>query len=118
MPVSFAQGATMFFRKKPVTGAVHEHPRREKRVPMEVGVHIAGHVDQPGVETTFTENVSERGARVTSARRWKIGDQITVATLTGSFRSVARVAYCELVRGAGFVVGIEFQETQGHWILG
>jgi hypothetical protein len=108
----------MFFRKKTASEPVHEHPRREKRVPMEVGVHIGGHGEQPGVETTFTENVSERGARVISARRWQIDDQITIATLTGSFRSVARVAYCELVRGAGFVVGIEFVETQGNWILG
>lgn len=92
--------------------------RRETRVPMEVGVQISGHDTLPGSETTFTENVSARGARVFSNRRWKLNDRITVATLTGSFRAAARVAYCQIVPENGFAVGLEFIEPNGNWIVG
>lgn len=84
---------------------------------MEVGVHITGHPAIPGTETTFTENVSPRGARVLSVRRWKIDDRLTITTLTGSFRSIARVAYCQLVPDAGFAVGLEFIELNGNWVV-
>lgn len=97
---------------KPVTAS-----RRETRVPMEVGVQITGHPVMPGTETTFTENVSPRGARVLSVRRWKPGDRLTIATLTGSFRAVARVAYCQLVPESGFAVGLEFLEPNGNWVV-
>ena len=93
-------------------------PRREARVPMEVGVQITGHPRLPGTEATFTENVSSRGARVISARRWKKDDHLTIATLTGSFQSVARVAYCQFVPESGFAVGLEFLSPNGTWVLG
>jgi hypothetical protein len=84
---------------------------------MEVGVQISGHPALPGTESTFTENVSARGARVLSTRRWKTGDQLTIATLTGSFRAMARVAYCQLVPESGFAVGVEFVEPTGQWVI-
>jgi len=84
---------------------------------MEVGVHISGHPALPGTETTFTENVSPRGARVLSTRRWRPNDRLTISTLTGSFRSIARVAYCQLVPDAGFAVGLEFLEHSGRWVV-
>lgn len=92
-------------------------PRRETRIPMEVGVHISGHAGLPGTETTFTENVSPKGARVLSVRRWKQNDRLTIATLTGSFRALARVAYCQLVPEEGFAVGLEFLEPDGKWVI-
>jgi hypothetical protein len=92
--------------------------RRESRIPMEVRVQITGHHALPGTETTFTENVSARGARVWSTRRWKPGDRLTIATLTGSFRSIARVAYCQMVPESGFVVGLEFLESREGWVVG
>lgn len=91
--------------------------RTEKRIPMEVGLRISGHLDLPGVETTFTENVSIRGARVLSSRRWGIGDRMNVATLMGTFEGVARVAYCESVPSAGYVVGVEFVRQDGRWVI-
>src|SRR5580704_18121564 len=92
--------------------------RSETRIPMEVGVHITGHGAQPGTETTFTENVSSRGARVMSVRRWKINDKIEVTTLAGSFHTVARVAYCHTTPSAGFAVGLEFVEPARGWVVG
>jgi hypothetical protein len=93
-------------------------PRSERRIPMEVGVQISGHVDLPGVETTFTQNVSARGARVLTSRRWQLNDQLKIATLTGAFQALARVAYCESVPSAGFVVGVEFVQPEGRWVVG
>lgn len=85
---------------------------------MEVGVHISGNSTLPGTETTFTENVSARGARVLSTRRWRINDRLTIATLTGSFRSVARVAYCRPdPQLSGFAVGLEFLDPTGSWVV-
>jgi hypothetical protein len=91
--------------------------RRETRVPMEVGVRITGHVSTPGTETTFTENVSTHGARVISTRRWKINDHLTIATLTGSFQAIARVAYCQATRESGYAVGVEFLNPTGEWVV-
>jgi hypothetical protein len=54
---------------------------------MEVGVQITGHLALPGTETTFTENVSSRGARVLSTRRWKIYDQLTIASTSRKLAS-------------------------------
>jgi hypothetical protein len=94
-----------------------DETRCERRIPMEVGVHISGHVVLPGTETTFTENVSSRGARVLTTRPWKPNDRLMLATLTGSFRSLARVTYCELVPKGEFAVGLEFLEPKGSWVV-
>ena len=92
--------------------------RRETRVPIEVAVRIAGNLDLPGTETTFTDNVSSTGARVFSVRPWKTNDRLTIATVTGSFRSVARVAYCQVVPESGYAVGLEFINPSGNWVVG
>jgi PilZ domain len=91
--------------------------RRETRVPIEVGVRISGHRSLPGAETTFTENVSPRGARVFSNRHWRTNERLTIATLTGSFRALARVAYCQSVPENGFAVGLEFLDPTGDWVM-
>jgi hypothetical protein len=91
--------------------------RCETRVPMEVGVQITGNLVLPGTETTFTENVSARGARVLSTRRWQQNDRLTISTLTGSFQSLARVAYCQITPQQGFAVGLEFLNPSGHWVV-
>jgi hypothetical protein len=85
---------------------------------MQVGVRISGNNSMPGLETTFTENVSTRGARVRSVRRWRPGESISVMSLDDGFRSLARVAYCEPNRDMGFVIGVEFLELEGQWVLG
>jgi PilZ domain len=91
--------------------------RRETRIPMEVGVQIKGHSVVQEMETTFTENVSSRGARIWSSQRWKINDQMIISTLPGSFQATARVAYCQPAKGAGFAVGLEFVEPRGSWVV-
>ena len=91
--------------------------RIDKRIPMEVAVLISGHKASPGVESTFTENVSSRGARVVTVRRWDPNDRLTLASRAGDFRSIARVAYCQSLRGTGYAVGLEFLEPNGRWVV-
>jgi diaminopimelate epimerase len=91
--------------------------RSENRIPMEIPVMLEGHRQMPGVESTFTENVSAKGARVMSMRRWEKGAPLTFASGTGEFRSAARVAYCQPLRGDGYAVGVEFLEPVGRWVV-
>jgi hypothetical protein len=83
---------------------------------MTVAVHLAGHQYAPGVETTFTENVSSRGARVTSFRRWRANETLQINLLPGDFRAKARVVYC-VPQSEGFAVGLEFLEPSGRWVI-
>jgi hypothetical protein len=96
---------------------IHLHPRRESRIQMEIPVILEGHRQLPGAEATFTENVSAKGARVVSIRRWDKNSRLVFASRTGEFRSAARVAYCQPNHGEGYVVGLEFLEPQGRWVV-
>lgn len=91
--------------------------RADARIPMEIPVLLDGHKRVPGTESTFTENVSARGARVVSVRRWEMDERLTFVSRTGEFRSSARVAYCQPVQGDGFAVGLEFLEPKGRWVV-
>ena len=91
--------------------------RAERRIPMEIPVVLDGHKQTPGSESTFTENVSARGARVVSSRRWEKGEALTFVLRTGEFRSLARVAYCQSMRGDGYAVGVEFLDPAGRWVV-
>ncbi len=91
--------------------------RTEKRVPIEVVVRIRSHGSAPELEETFTENVSSRGARVLTMRRWRPNDRLMLASTPGDFRATARVAYCQSLRGEGFAIGLEFLEPAGSWVV-
>jgi len=96
---------------------IHPIQRRENRIPMEIPVLLDGHGNLPGMEATFTENVSAKGARVVSVRRWEKGAPMVLKSRTGDFRSEARVAYCQPLHGDGYAVGVEFLETKGRWVV-
>ena len=96
---------------------MHPFHRRENRIPMEIPVVLDGHRQVPGTESTFTENVSVKGARVVSIRRWEKGAPLFFASRTGEFRSAARVAYCQPIHGDGYAIGVEFLETKGRWVV-
>lgn len=84
---------------------------------MQVAVQISGHLQDPAVETTFTENVSASGARVFTLRRWRRDDRLQIASLPGDFCATARVAYCQPLRGRGFAIGLEFLKPAGRWVI-
>ena len=91
--------------------------RVEQRILMEIPVLIDGHREAPGLESTFTENVSARGARVITVRRWVQGESLKFASRTGEFRSSARVAYRQSLQGEGFAIGVEFLNPSGRWVV-
>jgi PilZ domain len=91
--------------------------RTERRIPMEIPVILGGHRETPGTESTFTENVSARGARVVSVRRWDKDASVMFASRSGEFRSSARVAYCQPLHGDGYAIGVEFLEPTGRWVV-
>jgi hypothetical protein len=103
----------------PVKSNTHAFPfhRVERRIPIEIPVVLDGHRRMPGTESTFTENVSARGARVVSTRRWELGERLTFVSRTGEFRSSARVAYCHSLQSEGFAIGVEFLEPKGRWVV-
>jgi hypothetical protein len=103
----------------PVKSTRHAFPfhRVERRIPMEIPVLLDGHRRMPGTESTFTENVSARGARVVSTRRWELGERLTFVSRTGEFRSSARVTYCHHLQGDDFAIGVEFLEPKGRWVV-
>lgn len=90
--------------------------RTEKRVPIEVAVRLS-EGETAGVEETFTENVSARGARVLTWRRWRTNERLMLASPPGHFRATARVAYCQALHGEGFAIGLEFLEPVGGWVV-
>jgi hypothetical protein len=94
-----------------------DYHRAHERIPMEIPVVLDGHRRVPGTESTFTENVSARGARVISVRRWELGERLTFVSRTGEFRSSARVAYCQPMQSDGFAIGLEFLEPKGRWVV-
>jgi len=96
---------------------VYAIERAEPRIPMEVAVQIAGHGEIPGVEMTFTEDVSSRGARVLTTRRWRANDRLLLASLPGDFQSLARVTYCQPRPGERFAIGLELLRPSGKWVV-
>ena len=101
----------------PLRSRLYPFNRTENRIPMEIGVFLEGNRQVPGAESTFTENVSARGARIVSVRRWEPDDRLMLTARNGEFRSSARVAYCQPLQGDGFAIGVEFLESQGRWIV-
>ena len=96
---------------------IHRDARRENRVPLELRAYLLGGARGREVESTFTEDVSEGGARVMTARRWRPEDRLTFVSGTGEFRSKARVAYCQALPGEGFAIGVEFLEPHERWFV-
>jgi hypothetical protein len=101
---------------EPMRPISHSIERLEKRIPTTVAVHLIMHGNVSGVETTFTENASSRGARVASFRRWRPNEILVLESLPGDFRAVSRVTYCQR-QSKGFVIGLEFLEPSGRWVV-
>jgi len=84
------------------------HARLESRNPAAVALYLTADARQVLAEPAFTENVSARGARILTRRRWAPGERLQVESARWNFRSTARVAYCEALPSEEFAVGLEF----------
>jgi PilZ domain-containing protein len=93
--------------------------RSEGRIPKRLAAELSFPDESVRKEMTFTENVSPRGVRVTTVRRWQPGTRVLVTFLRNGVRSEGRVAYCHRVAGSNFCVGLELprqvQRCQMLW---
>ena len=89
--------------------------RIEKRVAVRIPARLVPGENGLLAETTTIVNVSARGARVVTSRRWRLGEQLDLASLSGEFRRQARVVYCHPLAGGQFCVGLEFGRS-ASWV--
>jgi hypothetical protein len=69
-------------------------------------------------ETTVTENISPRGARVVSRQQWQEGDRVFVKALKGDLRLRAQVVYCEILPSNTFALGLKLLTVPDWWERG
>ena len=81
--------------------------RSERRIPKRLAAELSRPDETVSREMTFTENVSPRGARVTTVRRWQPGTRVLVSFPQNRVRSQGRVVYCERVELGNFALGLE-----------
>jgi hypothetical protein len=81
--------------------------RSGRRIPQILAAELSRPNEPVPKETTFTENVSTRGARVTTMRRWNPGTRVLVTFLRIGVRSEGRVAYCQRNESGDFAIGVE-----------
>jgi hypothetical protein len=89
--------------------------RIEKRAAVKVPVHIVPVENALTAETTTMVNVSRRGARVLTGRRWRPGEVLGITSMSGEFRRQGRVVYCHPVADGRFCVGMEFSPNSNAW---
>jgi PilZ domain len=89
--------------------------RREQRISRSELVLLST-LDQPSAsESTRTQNISPRGARVFTQRVWQPGSRLLIRSLRGEFSARARVVYWRSFSSSLFAVGLEFKAGKGEW---
>jgi predicted nucleic acid-binding protein len=66
-------------------------------------------------ELTLTENISSRGARVVTKKRWSANDSLVIKSLEGDLQSEARVIYSQPIRENVYAIGVELIAPMGDW---
>jgi hypothetical protein len=64
---------------------------------------------------TFTENVSPRGVRVSTVRRWQPGTRVLVTFLQNGIWSPGRIVYCQREESGNFALGLELPWQEQRW---
>jgi hypothetical protein len=82
-------------------------PRSERRIPKVLAAELSRPGECEPKERTFTENVSPRGARVTTVRRWQPGTRVLVVFLQNGVPSQGSIVYCQRVESGEFAVGLD-----------
>ena len=81
--------------------------RLEQRWPIKVGVMLSLRNKRSFQEKTFTENVSSRGLRAITKRRWQPGAQLLVTFAGEGIQRQANVAYCQRLTKKRFALGLK-----------
>ena len=88
--------------------------RREARSIVSEPVELTNLSRTWSPETTSTQNISPRGARVTTQRLWEPGNLLMLKSVRGSFWARARVVYWRSFLSRA-TMGLEFLEQGGEW---
>jgi hypothetical protein len=90
--------------------------RVERRLPIVVVVRLAQaeRAGTDGEERTYTDNISQRGARVYSIRPWQLGDAVQV-TPRNEDPTCGKVVYCQMLPDDRYVIGVKFQDGPIAW---
>jgi len=80
--------------------------RREQRSPNKFVILLSNGTKPVVAECVSTENISDNGARVRTARPWKPDARVLVKSPLAELE--ARVVYCQTLPDATFAVGLEF----------
>jgi hypothetical protein len=89
--------------------------RTEKRIARAIAVELSRPGSSQPAEETITDNVSLRGARVVTKRRWQPEERVLLKSLGDDLVSHARVVYCERLPGSAFAVGLYLLLATGEW---
>jgi hypothetical protein len=90
-------------------------PRTEQRISRAEPVLLSS-LEQPAVsESTRTQNISSRGARVFTQRVWQPGSRLLIKSIQGDFSARARVVYWRSFASGTFAIGLEFRAREGDW---
>ena len=81
--------------------------RSGRRIPQILLAELSRLDESVSKEMTFTENVSPRGARVTTVRRWQPGTRVLVAFRQNGVPSQGSIVYCQRVESGDFAVGLD-----------
>ena len=84
--------------------------RSGRRIPKSLTAELSRPGESVPKEMTFTENVSTRGARVTTVRRWQPGTRVLFRFLRDGRLFQGRVAYCQRKESGDFAIGVELSE--------
>jgi PilZ domain len=103
-------------RREEIRAALREH-RGESRKPVDIPLELSN-LDKSFVETATAENISRHGARVLTRTRWRPNDRVLVGLPQAVRRSRARIAYCQLLPGDSFGVGLKFSAAFDEWSFG
>ena len=90
--------------------AVLRERRGESRIPTGIPIELSN-LDESFAETVTTENVSRHGARVLTTTCWRPHYRVLVTLPRAVQRSHAQIAYCELLPGNWFAVGLKFSSA-------
>jgi PilZ domain len=89
--------------------------RNEKRVTMAIPVCLVIAKELLVAEEAMTVNVSTRGARVVTRRRWHPKEQPRLDSASGEFRVHTKVVYCEPLPTGHFCIGLRFLSPIKDW---
>ena len=104
----------IFGHREQIRKALRER-RRESRTLAAIGLELSS-LNEPFIhEQAVTENISRRGARVVTEKRWRPNDHVFVGLPRGD--SYARVAYCDALPADSFAIGLRFASVVDDWVI-